>query len=239
MAAAEPYIIGFPGKTYYEFDLSGEWIAENTANNPPDQNPPAQLAKQTISFVSEPGITIGVSDDELSAVTEDGYSFMPNYMSQTVEAGAGYLMNAAGNSFDMAMSTTEPATPVAVTTIPFRPYFVKAPQPNQARAGTRSDGGIKHIIFDGDDSSFAISDEDPSKEEIGTETMIFTTSRHEIIVTSHLRKEADVRIYNISGITVASFTIQPGETVNTYIPVSGVYIVHAAGGRYQKKLAVK
>ena len=239
LAAAEPYIIGFPGKTYYEFDLSGEWIAENTANNPPDQNPPAQLAKQTISFVSEPGITIGVSDDELSAVTEDGYSFMPNYMSQTVEAGAGYLMNAAGNSFDMAMSTTEPATPVAVTTIPFRPYFVKAPQPNQARAGTRSDGGIKHIIFDGDDSSFAISDEDPSKEEIGTETMIFTTSRHEIIVTSHLRKEADVRIYNISGITVASFTIQPGETVNTYIPVSGVYIVHAAGGRYQKKVAVK
>ena len=69
--------------------------------------------------------------------------------------------------------------------------------------------------------------------------MIFTTRRHEILVTSYLRREADVRIYNISGITVASFTILPGETVNTYIPVSGVYIVHAAGGRYQKKLAVK
>jgi len=227
LAAAEPYIIGFPGKTYYEFDLSGEWTAENTATTAP-----AKLDKQTISFVSVPGITVGVSDDELSAVTEDGYSFMPNYMSQTVEAGAGFLMNAAGNSFDV--------TTASVTSVPFRPYFVKVPQPNQARAGTRSEGGgIKHIIFDGDDSSFTISDEDPSKEEIGTETMIFTTSRHEILVTSYLRKEADVRIYNISGITVANFTILPGETVNTYIPVSGVYIVHAAGGRYQKKLAVK
>ena len=224
LTTAKPYIIGFPGETYYEFDLSGDWTAANTA-----ANPPAKLDKQTISFVSEPGITIGVSDNELSAVTEDGCSFMPNYMSKTVEAGAGYLMNADGNSFDV---TTAP-----VASVPFRPYFVKAP--NQARAGTRSDVDIKHIIFDGDDSSFTISDEDPSKEEIGTETMIFTTSRHEIIVTSHLRKEADVSIYNISGITVASFTIQPGETVNTYIPVSGVYIVHAAGGRYQKKLAVK
>ena len=227
LAAAAPYIIGFPGKTYYEFDLSGEWTAENTATTAP-----AKLDKQTISFVSAPEITIGVSDDELSAVTEDGYSFMPNYMSKTVEAGAGYLMNAVGNSFDV--------TTASVASVPFRPYFVNAPQPNQARAGTRSEGGgIKHIIFDGDDSSFTISDEDPSKEEIGTETMIFTTSRHEIIVTSHLRKEADVRIYNISGITVANFTILPGETINTYIPVSGVYIVHAAGGRYQKKVAVK
>ena len=229
LTTAKPYIIGFPGKTYYEFDLSGGWRAENTASPAPEQ-----LAKQTISFVSVPGITIGVSDNELSAVTIEGcdYSFMPNYMSKKVE---GFLMNAEGSSFDKTPDG-------GLTTIPFRPYFVQtsgSQQPNQARAGTRSEGGIKHIIFDGDDSSFAISDEDPSKEEIGTETMIFTTRRHEILVTSYLRREADVRIYNISGITVASFTILPGETVNTYIPVSGVYIVHAAGGRYQKKLAVK
>ena len=225
LAAAEPYIIGFPGKTYYEFDLSGEFVAQNTA-----ATAPAKLDKQTISFVSELGITIGVSDSELNAVSEDGYSFLPNYMSKKVD---GYLMNADGNSFD---KTPEGG----LATVPFRPYFVKA-NTNGARAGTRADvqKSVKHIIFDGDDSSFTISDDDPSKEEIGTETMIFTTRRHEILVTSYLRKEADVSIYNISGITVTNFTIQPGETVNTYIPVSGVYIVHAAGGRYQKKLAVK
>ena len=62
LATAKPYIIGFPGKTYYEFDLSGEWTPKNTATTAP-----AQLAKQVISFVSEPEITIGVSDDELNA----------------------------------------------------------------------------------------------------------------------------------------------------------------------------
>ena len=220
LATAKPYIIGFPGATYYEFDLSGEWTAKNTATTAP-----AQLDKQTISFVSVPGITIGVSDDELSPVAESGYSFMPNYMSKKVE---GYLMNVEGSRFDV--------TPEGgLATVPFRPYFVK--QPSGARgAGQKA---VKHIIFDGDDSSFVIDEDDPSKEEIATENMIFTTRRHEIIVTSNLRVEADVRIYNISGITVASFTILPGETISTYIPISGVYIVRAADGRYQKKLAVK
>ena len=233
LATAKPYIIGFPGTTYYEFDLSGEWTAQNTAEPAPDKV--GNGKPQTISFVSYPSnedgypiLTIGVSDDDINASALDGYTFMPNYMSKTIK---GYLMNTDGNSFDLTPEAGSAATP-------FRPYFV-GQKIQQARAGTRSDVAIKHIIFDSDDSSFAISDEDPSKEEIGTETMIFITRRHEILVTSYLRKEADVRIYNISGITVANFTIQPGETVNTYIPVSGVYIVHAAGGRYQKKLAVK
>ena len=221
LAAAEPYIIGFPGKTYYEFDLSGEFVAQNTA-----ATAPAKLGKQTISFVSETGITIDVSDSELNAVTKDGYSFLPNYMSKKVD---GYLMNVEGSSFDV--------TPEGgLATVPFRPYFVKANTNGARGAGQKA---VKHIIFDGDDSSFVIDEDDPSKEEIATENMIFTTRRHEIIVTSNLRVEADVRIYNISGITVASFTILPGETISTYIPVSGVYIVRAADGRYQKKLAVK
>ena len=112
LTTAKPYIIGFPGKTYYEFDLSGGWRAENTASPAPEQ-----LAKQTISFVSVPGITIGVSDNELSAVTIEGcdYSFMPNYMSKKVE---GFLMNAEGSSFDKTPDG-------GLTTIPFRPYFVQ------------------------------------------------------------------------------------------------------------------
>ena len=81
-------------------------------------------------------------------------------------------------------------------------------------------------------------EEDPSKEEVG-EDMLFFTQRHEIGVTSSLRDATEVQIVSISGVTIASFTIQPGETVKTFIPVSGVYIVRGAGGRYQKKLAVK
>ena len=220
LATAKPYIVGFPGKTYYEFDLSGEWVVQNTASPAP-----AQLDKQTISFISKPDITIGVSDDELNVVSANNYGFMPNYMSKKVE---GYLMNAEGSSFN---KTPDGGS----ATVPFRPYFVTVPAQNGAPRRAEA----QYIVFDSDESSFAFGDEDPTEEEIGAETLIFTTRRNEIGVTSHLRQETDVRIVSISGATMAAFTIQPGETVNTYIPVSGVYIARAAGGRYQKKLAVK
>ena len=217
LATAQPYIVGFPGKTYYEFDLSGEWTAKNTASPAP-----AQLAKQTISFVSKPGISIAVSDGEMSATAVDGYAFVPNYMSKKVD---GYLMNATGSSFDVT-----PAGGAA--TVPFRPYFVAGSV--GARQNARS------ILFDSNDSSFAFGDDkDPSGDNLGEGDLVFTVRKHMISVTSSLRREADVRIVNMSGLTIATFTIQPGETVDTNIGVAGVYVVRADGGRIQKKLAVR
>ena len=216
LATATPYIVGFPGKTYYEFDLSGEWTAKNTA-----ETAPAKLDKQTISFVSEPGITIAISDNELSATPVDGYKFVPNYMSKVVD---GYLMNADGNSFNVTPTEGAKATP-------FRPYFVAD------NAGARQ---YEHILFDSNDSSFAFGDDkDPSGDNFGEGDLVFTIRKHMLSVTSSLRREADVRIVNMSGLTIAAFTIQPGETINTHIGVAGVYMVRADGGRIQKKLAVR
>ena len=217
LATAQPYIVGFPGKTYYEFDLSGEWTAKNTASPAP-----AQLAKQTISFVSESGIAIAVSDGEMSATAVDGYAFVPNYMSKKVD---GYLMNATGSSFDV--------TPTGgAATVPFRPYFVAGSV--GARQNARS------ILFDSSDSSFAFGDDkDPSGDSFGEGDLIFTVRKHMISVTSSLRREADVRIVNTSGLTIAHFTIQPDETIDTNIGVAGVYVVRADGGRIQKKLAIR
>ncbi len=216
LTTAKPYIVGFPGKTYYEFDLSGEWTAKNTAETAPEQ-----LDKQTISFVSKPEITIAVSDGELeqSAVAADDYTFMPNYMSKTV---TGYLMNTDGNSFD--------ATTLA--SVPFRPYFVAS--------GSNSRRAIRSIFFDSDDSSFAFGgdDKDPSEGEV-TEDLMIRAGKHKVAVISNLKKTAEVRIFNISGLCVAHFNIEPGQTIETPIHIAGVYIVHADGGRYQKKLAVK
>ena len=120
--------------------------------------------------------------------------------------------------------------------IAFRPYFIagtsSAPSPSRR--------AVQQIIFDSDNLSFAFGgDKDPSEEEIGEGDLLFTIRKHEIAVTSSLRRAADVRIVNISGVTVANFTIQPGETIERYIPVAGVYIVRADGGRIQKKLALK
>ena len=215
LAAAQPYMIGFPGKTFYEFDLSGEFVAKNTATTAP-----AQLDKQTISFVSKPGITIGVSDDETNASAIDGYKFMPNYMSKKV---VGYLMNTDGNSFDITPDG-------GLASVPFRPYFVTDPS-SGVKEMTRS------IAFD---TSIAFGeDKDPSGDNFGDGNLVFTIHNRTLSVTSTLKNEADVHIYNVSGLLITTFTIQPGETVNTNIPVAGIYIIRAANGRIQKKIAIK
>lgn len=223
LANGTPYIIGFPGTTYREFDLSGNWIPQNTA-----ATTPAKLDRQTITFASAEAASIGVSDGEKAGVTKDNYTFKSNYLSNEVK---GYFMNTEGNSFDKAMTATEPATEQAVATVPFRPYFVATPANGAPRRAT-----VKSIVFDSSDSSFAIGDE-PSDELAGELT--FSTKPRKLVTTSSLRQPADVRIYNVSGVAISTFTIQPGETIETDITVAGVYIIRAANGRYMKKLALR
>ena len=222
LATATPYMIGFPGKTFYEFDLSGEWKVKNTATTAP-----AQLGKQTISFVSEPGITIGVSDDEISSYASnsaiDGYKFMPNYMSKSV---TGYLMNQDGNSFNQTPAGGSAATP-------FRPYFVAA-----SSQGAKKRVAERIVFSMNEDTSFTFDDNDPSEEEADG-ALRFYTKKHLIGVESSLNKETDVLIVNTNGLTIGKFTIQPGETIETPAPMSGVYILRAARGRYNKKILVK
>ena len=221
LAAAQPYIVGFPGKSYYEFDLSGDWKPVHTA-----PTAPAKLDIQTISFIGKPGVTVGVSDEELLATEADGYGFVPNYMSKTVE---GYLMNTDGDSFDKTPDG-------GLASVPFRPYFTKLQTSGTKRFNIRS------IVFDSSDTTFAFEDNDEDgemKDEVGEGTLLFTVRNRMITVESSLRHEADVRIVNTSGVPVDAFNIQPGATVSTDMLTSGVYIIRAAGGKYQKKLIVR
>ena len=54
-----------------------------------------------------------------------------------------------------------------------------------------------------------------------------------------MRYVTDVRIVNPAGITMKTFTIKPGEVVETFMINAGVYIVQSTDARYTKKLAVK
>ena len=219
LTAGTPYIIGFPGSTYYEFDLSGEWTPANRYQNQTIASP----GKQTSTFVSGAGAMVGISDNELTATAKDGYTFLPNYMSKKVE---GYLLSSSGDSFDQ--------TATATAAVPFRPYFIAGPVTGSAKPRNAAE----RIVFDTADATFTFEDNDPTQGEVGGE-LKFYTKKNLIGVTSTLRTATDVAIVNTSGLTIASFTIQPDETVEIPLPMTGVYIIRAAGGKYNKKITVK
>lgn len=223
LTAATPYIVGFPDKTYYEFDLSGEWTPSNRYQGTTIASP----GKQVIIFASEPGTAIQISDDELAAsqaTSSEGYTFTPTYMSSELPAGV-YLLDDDGSSFKV---TTAPTV-----TEPFRPYFSYTP------TSARTRGDAERIVFGMGSGQFGVEEQgDPTQGDLD-ESFAIGARRRSVVVTSNLRTESEVTITNLSGITVATFSVQPGETVRTPMNAGGVYIVRAANGRYQKKLVVK
>ena len=231
LANGTPYIIGFPGERYYEFDLSGAFSPKNTLEWDPARN----LDAQKIIFSSKPGATtIAVSDTEKAGVTKtvDGrtFTFKPSYLNDPeLETGYAFLLNADGNSYEEDKVNTTVAKVSA-----FRPYFTSTAVASSARPVTRS------IIFNNNDSEIkgVVEKGDPTKEEAAGTLNIYA-KKHKIIVESALTYTTDVRIVNLAGITINSFTIEPGESVETRINNAGVYIVESTDGRYIKKLSVR
>jgi hypothetical protein len=219
LSAAVPYIIGLPGKTYYEFDLSGNFEAENTAV------PITKIGKQILSFVSNKREHIGVSDDEMTGTTVtyggNNYTFKPSYLNETLEGDNNYVLNTEGSSYDKVTAATSVGA--------FRPYFVSSP--SGSRPVTRS------ILF-ANDSEIEMPHEAPKKDD-ALGTLSIRSGKHKIIVTSDLNATVKVNIINANGITMNTFDIEPGQTVETRIINAGAYIVQTTDGRYIKKLAVR
>ena len=229
LAGATPYILGLPGKTYYEFDLSGNFEAKNTAADNDVDRSIAKLAKQIITFASNTGITIDVSDNEIARAkdinTKSGYAFVPTYSKKTFEVGTNaYTLNTAGNSYDKVPATGETVTTVEA----FRPYFTAVT--SSARADTRS------IVFTNNANE---GDLQPKGDSNKPGTITVSTQRHKILVTSSLEFTANVRIVNTNGITLNTFDLEPGETVETRVNLSGVYMVQTTDGKFIRKIVVK
>jgi hypothetical protein len=223
LQAATPYLIGFPGITYYEFDLSGNWTTSTTAYPQPNQ-----LEQQIITFASKPGEKILVSDQ--AGVTEDNYTYVPNFLNRGFKTGTAntFVLNGEGSSYDVVPAAdTGQTTPVELYA--FRPYFT---QSSSARELTRS------ITFSEDYSQLKDEDDDQKKNEIGGTLNIYA-KKHKIVVASSLSYTADVRIVTPAGITVADFSVKPGHTVEVKVDFSGMYIVHTLDGHYTKKVAVR
>ena len=221
LATATPYIIGFPGADYYEFDLSGSFIPQNT------YAPIDKLDKQVISFVSNPAVTIGVSDDEIAGKVANyggnDYTFMPSYMNVSLNGNDGtyFTLDDAGDSYDKlaAATTTEVSA--------FRPYFIAT-----ASGGAKEFRGMtRSIAFSTNASQMYVEEEEDDIDAIGQ--LIVRASKGKIIVSSTLAKAKDVTIVTATGSLLNRFTIQPGETIETPVTASGIYVVN------KKKLSVK
>ena len=230
MMAGTPYLIGFPGETYYEFDLSGNFKAETTSSGNPDT---ITVSRQILTFASDFGAEVDASDHE-QGTTYEGYLFKTSYLNESL-TGNNWVLNAKNDqnksSFDKTPATATAQTP-AISVLPFRPYF--------AKPSTSSNPAPKHAftrIHISSDSGIDINEKDT--QDNVAESMEFYTKKNKVVVTSHMRSTADVGIFNVSGMCVASFNIEPGETVETPVYNSGVYIIRAGGGHYTKKVSVK
>ena len=271
LASGTPYIIGFPGDRYYEFDLSGEFRASTALTTIP-----APLKQQTITFVSKPGITIAESDAEMTGVTPTGsaYTFKPSYLNEELEAGTNYVLNNDGDAYtqlsdkvvtwnttseahtfaDAAalaawvaehypLYTDEAGTTEATTadntevtyykresektTVndnnnvtplqhAFRPYFIG---PNGGNAPRR-------IIVSGGDNTSLKPDVDERHNGDANGGLKIAVEGRNIIVESTRRDDTTVRIVSASGITITTFTIEPGQIISTPVDMTGVYIVN-------------
>ena len=224
LTAGTPYLIGFPGSKYYEFDLTGDFLpltSMGKINRTIDK-----LDKQVITFASEENGTIPVSSEKavVGEGTGAGYNFVPCLVETEHEANSDYVLNATGSSFDKITSSGE----LTVLTVPFRPFFTSTSRYNSR---TRS------LLFGYGDKEETHEAEPREADEPGQ--LIIRSGQHRIIVSSSLKESTTIRIVNVSGITVRTFDIAPGETIETYIANQGVYIVQTVNGHYTKKLAVK
>ncbi len=208
--AGVPYVAGFPGETYYEFDLSGKWKPEYRVGDKTIE----PISAQTISFVSAAGAPIGVSDTELAAGTtaEGGYAFVPNYLNDKVAQSKGYVLASDGGSFDVVAEANGKAV------YPFRPYFVPVSS-SGAKPTTRS-----IVIGDAKESMFDV--EERQKADAADGGLTVRTKRGGIVITSNLKDDTRVRVLSASGITIATFSIEPGETRIVPINAPGIYLVN-------------
>ena len=210
-----PYIIGFPGQYYYEFDLSGKFAPTSTG----DPNP-YRVDPQVITFASKEGAIIDVSDEEMKEVSvaaegsSNNYTFKANYLNKEL-ATTDYALNSFGDQYEQV------TTPIVQ--VPFRPYFS-----GPASAGVRA---VRYIKFSGTNDGTLEPDEDDDDRDKGY-LSIYAKER-DIYTVSNLKESIEIRIINAAGAVLTTYTLDPGKTIVTPVTAPGTYLVN------KKKLYIK
>ncbi len=216
--AGMPYLIGWPGVRYYEFDLSGNFVPQNTA-----ATSPAALDElgQVITFVSNKNVSIDVTQSEYDdyATTLSGFTFTPNYQTRTLPGATTYLLNAAGDAFQNNPGTE--LEPGAQTSVPFRAYFTKVSTNGAPRRTGAQSTPYADMLYIG----YAASGD--QLEELAAQGGLLIYSQNmKICVESTLEYPTEVTITTVEGKQLKQFTIQPATKVSVPVNSRGVYIVN-------------
>jgi hypothetical protein len=218
---ATPYLIGFPGKTFYEFDLSGEWTAPKM---------PTGFERQVVTFASGMGAEIRKSDNDMAGVKQDNYTFTPSYLNQELEAGTDNYVMAADGSKYVKVPAEGDATPV----LPFRAYFAQSGSGNTLSIVFSDAEGKPEVTPDN-----GADDNEPSTVTEGEGGMTFTPGLGTITTKSTLKEARTVLVYGVGGALVKAFDIKPNSTVVINVPSGLVYAIRTVSGDYSSKLMVR
>ena len=233
--AAEPYLIGFPSERYYEFDLSGNFVAQNTA-----VTAPAKLDKQTVTFVSatDGTVRINVSDQDYENMTSIAgnsgtFNFKPIYQARQLDTESTYLLNDQAITVTGAQSgnvTYNAGTAflkdgvAGSATVPFRAYI--SSNNTAGRVQTRG-ANLTNALYIG-----YAGNNDQLEDRASLGGLIIYSQDMNICVESTLDYETQVTIYTVAGKLLKRFNIKPATKVTVPVNNRGVYIVN------RKKIAV-
>ncbi len=197
-----PYIVAYPGVAYYEFDMSGNFKAENTATPAP-----VKLDAQVVTYVSKEEQNIDIYDPSDLTSDRNGYILYGSYLNTpAAETGSFYKIDANGSGFAVSSDNTEAA-------VPFRVYL----KTNSQGAPTRGDV-LEYIPIGGDADYIA--------EQAPLRGLNIYGKNHVIYIESSLDFETVVTVYSTSGQIIARVDVAPGATVKVPVNATGVYIVN-------------
>lgn len=223
LTAGIPYVVRFPGKRYYEFDLSSKFY--NSLLN-------KKAEAQTITFhaygeasdkASRKAIVIPVTEN-MGTENISGFSHRGTFAAQQVANGTLYGMNDNGTAFISASSSALASTPGSAlshtTVMPFRTYMAPASQ----QAKVRSTDATKVIRISETTGIDRIEPEANGNDEdtpAGEYLLIRPIGAHRVSIESTYATQ--LKVFSTTGQLHRILDVQPGTATYSGFP-DGIYI---------------
>lgn len=195
-----PYIVRFPGESYYEFDLSSKFYNDILGKSEPEQTVAFNAYGYENMETPYGSITIPVT--EQMATTKDGYSHCGTFAAKDIKKDAIYGMNDKGNAFISDAST-------ATSVMPFRTYMTA--KTTKAKAMSYAPYMIKIAESTGIDKitpEIGVADKD---EATGSYLIVRPLTKNKVRIESNI--STTIYVYTITGQLYRILDVIPGNSV--------------------------